>query len=104
MRAGSRKLTFLGFNDHAGIREQYDQSKRRGYQKESDDRLPSRNIFSCGLAVLFQQPASAIRPGRDRRITGTKIVISTKNARKILSPRSSTQKGNSGVSIGLVVV
>ena len=45
--------------------------------------------------------SNPIRPGRDRRIMGTKIVMSTKHARKKLSPRSATQKGNSGASDGL---
>jgi len=48
--------------------------------------------------------SNPIRPDRDRGIMGQKIVMRTRNARKKLSPRSSTQKGNSGASVGLGVV
>jgi hypothetical protein len=44
--------------------------------------------------------SSPIRPDRDRGIIGTKIAMSTRNERKKVSPRSSTQKGNSDVSVG----
>jgi hypothetical protein len=42
-----------------------------------------------------------IRRNRDSRNIGTKMVMSTRNARKKLSPRSSTQKGNRGASVCL---
>jgi hypothetical protein len=40
-----------------------------------------------------------IRRNRDSRTIGTKMVMSTRKARKKLCPRSSTQKGNSGASV-----
>jgi hypothetical protein len=42
-------------------------------------------------------------PSHLQRI-GTKIVMSTRNARKKLSPRSSTQTGNNAASVGFRVV
>src|ERR1700732_3897478 len=40
--------------------------------------------------------SNPIRPGRDSLTIGTKTVMSTRNARKKLTPRSSIQRGNAG--------
>lgn len=48
--------------------------------------------------------SNPIRPDRDRRIIGTKIVMSTRNAREKLNPRSSTQKVNKGLTVVFGIV